>query len=229
MKRYAAIATIVVYLGALGWGVVSHTLSLGHVSHPAMYYLVWDMFCGWSGYESRHHLIAQGVSGEHYLLNPAPWGEFKPYGPAYRTDYDSFGMHSIRIAQSVLNHTDHEPIQQIFLVEESWSKRYNRPDFLWRMEFEEEKDQMSYFHTRATYNGDGMLVDRRNNWTTAMAHHHVASDPRLVKLRSHSRPFFAVSPNAGRNSAPNGMPNAAPISNASSPIQQTWFPEPATP
>jgi len=46
MKRWLSHFTIAVYLAALSWGIVAHALSFGAASHPGMYFLVWDMFCG---------------------------------------------------------------------------------------------------------------------------------------------------------------------------------------
>ncbi len=234
MPRAFATLTIIAYLGALSWGVISHTLTLGNASHPVMYYLVWDMFCGWSGYETRQHLIAEGVSGSYYQLSPAPWGEFQPYGPAIRPDYDSFAVHSLAIAQNVLARTEHEPIRRIYVVEENWSKRYNRPNFVWKREFEEPKDLYSYYHTRVVYDGEGMLLERKYNWSTAIFERELSSDPRLAKIRQQNRPFFVASPTFGSTntnmsafpgtSFPGSPPEPVPFN----PVRQTSFalPEP---
>ena len=192
MKRNAVVCLIVCYLSALGWGIVSHTLSIGNVAHPAMYYVVWDMFCGWSGYECRHHLIAQGESGEYYKLTPNPWGDFQPYGPANRIDYDNFGIHSRRIAANVLSKTDHEPMRRVMLVEENWSKRYNIPDYLWTRMYEETKSPHSYFHTRAVYDGNCNPVELRNSWVAAVESHQLTSNPNLVQMRKQAQPIYAL-------------------------------------
>ncbi|MCA8983626.1 MAG: hypothetical protein KDA76_07690 [Planctomycetaceae bacterium] len=222
MKRIAATLVICCYLGALGWGVFAHTLSVGNASHPVMYYLVWDMFCGWSGYETRHHIVAEGESGAHYLLNPAPWGEFRPYGSAHRPDYDNFAVHSVNIARNVLARTEHEPIQRIYVVEENWSKRYNRPEFLWKLEFEEEMQPHSYFHVRVTYDGDGNLLERKHNWTTAMYQQDVMQDSRMVRLRQQARPFLAVTPGTAQPANTPFIPFATAVPNNGA-IQQTAF------
>ncbi len=194
MKRSVAVAIIVGYLGVLGMGIVSHTLSFGNASHPAMFYVVWDMFCGWSGYESRQHLVAEGISGNHYLLTPAPWGEFRPYGPASRTDYDNYAVHSGRIARNVLRHTKHEPIVRVYLIEESWSKRYNMPDYIWKMQFEEEKKKNSYFNTRVVYNEQGQQLQWNDTFTSIVYNRDLMADPRLARYRRVSQPHFVVSP-----------------------------------
>jgi hypothetical protein len=62
MKRWITHLTIAAYLGVLTWGVVSHALGYKTGMHPGMYFIVWDMFCGWSAYEVRYHLV--GFLGE---------------------------------------------------------------------------------------------------------------------------------------------------------------------
>ncbi|MBL4883174.1 MAG: hypothetical protein JKY95_01390 [Planctomycetaceae bacterium] len=209
MKRSLAVAVIVGYLAVLGGGIVSHTLSVGNVSHPAMYYVVWDMFCGWSGYENRQHLIAEGVSGKHYSLVPSPWGEFKPYGPAYRPDYDSFGVHCAAIAKNVLKHTKHEPIRRVYLIEENWSKRYNMPDKLWKRQFEEVKDPQSYFHTRVVYDEQCQQLQRKNSWTSAIYNKELSSDPRLTKYMRGAKPLYVITPKQRSTVTPSQPPQNA--------------------
>ena len=60
MKRYLTHAMIVAYLGALAFGLFAHTFKFKNYAHPGMYFIVWDMFCGWSGYDVRNHMIAEG-------------------------------------------------------------------------------------------------------------------------------------------------------------------------
>lgn len=194
MRRLTATFVILAYLGVLNFGVISHALKLETGANPAMYYVVWDMFCGWSGYETRVHLVAEGASGSHYQLNPAPWGDFQPYGSASRIDYDSNLNHSIRVAQNVLNRTTHEPIRNIYVVEENWSKRYNRPEYVWNREFEEPREPHSYHYIRAIYNADGTLQQKGYAWTTAVSERELASDPRMAKILRQGKSFFV--PNA---------------------------------
>jgi len=194
MKRSLAIVVIVGYLAVLGGGIASHTLRFGNVSHPAMYYVIWDMFCGWSGYENRQHLIAESVNGEYYSLTPAPWGEYKPFGPANRPDYDSFAVHSGTIARNVLSHTRHDPILRVYLVEENWSKRYNMPDYLWKRQFEEEKEPRSYFHTRVVYDENCFPIQQKMSWNAAIYDQELRSDPRLARHRKNAKPFYAITP-----------------------------------
>ncbi|GAF86661.1 unnamed protein product, partial [marine sediment metagenome] len=74
MKRWLTHLLIVTYLGTLFAGVACHALELGVQSHPGMYMIVWDMFCGWSSYAGRIEVIGEGESGKYYQLAPGPWG-----------------------------------------------------------------------------------------------------------------------------------------------------------
>ena len=114
LKRWLAGAFIVAYLSALGLGVVSHALAFQQNAHPMMYFVVWDMFCGWSAYASRTHVIAEGESGKFYRLTPTPWGEYHPYSDLGRQHYDPFSSHCQRIGTNVLRHTRHEPISRMW-------------------------------------------------------------------------------------------------------------------
>ena len=66
-----------------------------------MYFVVWDMFCGWSAHSSELHLIAEGESGDFYRLTPAPWGDFVPFATAPRQDYDAHNMFTGKIAANI--------------------------------------------------------------------------------------------------------------------------------
>ena len=63
VKKWLTHLVITGYIGALAWGLVSHTFEYKNDSHPAMYYIVWDMFCGWGSYSNRVQVIAEGESG----------------------------------------------------------------------------------------------------------------------------------------------------------------------
>ena len=66
IKRWAVSLVIVGYLSSLGYGIVCHTLNFNTASHPAMYFVVWDMFCGWSAYANRVHIIGEGEDNKYY-------------------------------------------------------------------------------------------------------------------------------------------------------------------
>ena len=181
MKRYAAIATIVVYLGALGWGVVSHTLSLGNVSHPAMYYVVWDMFCGWSAYANRLHIIGEGEDGKYYELAPGPWTKFTPFGDLSRHHYDPFLNHSSEIVRNCLKHTRAKPMRRMLVIEEYWAKKYNLPDSVWTHFFDETRQKYSYFQLRQVMAPCGTIVRRFPSWLDRQGQLVVSAQP----LQSH--------------------------------------------
>ena len=88
MRRVMACGIIGTYLLMLVFGLFSHALGYKSTDHVGMYFLVWDMYCGWCGYEVRHHIVAQGESGQYYELSPPPWGDFVAFGAAGRHDYD---------------------------------------------------------------------------------------------------------------------------------------------
>src|SRR5690606_4665176 len=126
--------------------------------HPMMYYVVWDMFCGWAAHECRYHVIAEGVSGRHYEVVPGPWGELRPFGDLGRHQYDADAVHAGRIAMNVLRHTDHEDITRILVVEENWPKKFNMPDAQWQARWDVPKDPKSYYTLRHVITAEGVLL-----------------------------------------------------------------------
>ena len=183
LRRWAATAVIVTYLGCLGHGVACHALQFRANSHPLMYFTVWDMFCGWSGWSFRTHIIAEGESGKYYALTPTPWGEYHPYSDLGREHYDSFHNHAWRIGVNCLRQTQHEPITQMFLVEETWSKKFNLRGPLWSRLHEEPPDPHHYFHVDAIYLPDGTLVSRNSTF-----HDRHRASWLAASLRGHSEP-----------------------------------------
>ena len=120
MKRIVAVSTITGYLAVLLVGLCAHALNYKASSHPGMYFLVWDMFCGWSAYEDRTHIIGQGESGRFYELAPGPWGDYQPFGDPGRQNYDPFANHSVTLAMNTLRYSEHEPMHRIYVVQETW-------------------------------------------------------------------------------------------------------------
>lgn len=192
MKRLASKLVIFAYLAALTGGTFAHTVNFKTAFHPMMYFFVWDMFCGWSAYESRTHIIAEGESGRFYRLTPTPWGEYHPYAAAGRQHYDSFGNNAYQIASNCLKQTRHEPMNRIYVVEECWSKKLNLPDAIWESRFDEEKDVHTYFHTRSTWTPDGKLLVFNAPWEIYQANLNLADNPRLQADAQRGRPFYAV-------------------------------------
>jgi len=190
MKKWFTHATIAVYLAALSWGIVSHAVSYGTGSHPVMYYLVWDMFCGWSSYSNRTVIIGQGESGRYYELAPGPWGEFRPFGKIGRRHYDSLGIHSPKLALNALRQTRHEPITRIIVVEECWAKQYNLPEELWAQRHEEPKDVYKYHQVRHIFTPDGAIVRSFPTWLNLQYSMAVSDNPRLMAEQHRGEPFF---------------------------------------
>ena len=194
MKQKLAAGIIVCYLGTLAFGVVSHALQYRQSSHPGMYFIVWDMFCGWAGYETRLHIIGEGESGQYYELAPGPWKEIRPYGDLARHHYDSYASHTFSIAENTLRHTDHEPMQRIFVVEENWAKKFNLPDELWTERYPDEKNAHSYYHLRQAYDLDGKLLTSQASWFDYQANLSLNDNPRLAQDSRRAKPFFQVHP-----------------------------------
>jgi hypothetical protein len=152
------------------------------------------MFCGWSTYEVRYHLIAEGESGTYYRLAPAPWDEFRPFGDLHRHQYDYYGNGQLRMAKNTLKHTRHEPIRRIIALEECWPKKYNLPDHLWELRCGEPKDPISYFCLRKVFTGDGEPLDARPDFLTQLYTTTVFKNPRLAQDAMRGRQMFAINP-----------------------------------
>jgi len=192
MKQWLANGLIAAYLGTLGYGLVSHTLGFKTTSHPAMYFIVWDMYCGWATYETRLHAVAEGESGAYYELSPPPWGKVAVFGDLGRWQYDVRAEFSDELATCVLRHTEHEPIRQVLIVQECWSKKYNLSDELWRRRYDEPREPQSYYSLRAVMTPDGSHVQRYTDWGIGLAHRAVLDNPRLVSDMTKGRPFIAI-------------------------------------
>lgn len=197
MKRYVAIAFIVLYLGVLCYGLAAHMLVYNVVANPGMYFIVWDMYCGWAAYETRLHLVAEGESGNLYELEP-PWGSFHPFGSIDRRNYDVNVVHLGQLGRNILEHTEHEPIQRVFVVEEAWSKKYNLPPELWQQFYDEPFEPVSYFRRRALFTPDGVCLERYLDISGHLAQQAVTSNPRLRSAISRGRAYMAVDPQTAR-------------------------------
>ncbi len=180
MKRWFSNIVIGLYLTSLAAGIVSHTLNFGNASHPAMYYFVWDMFCGWSSHEIRYHVIGQGESGTYYELAPGPWTRFMPFGDLDRLHYDVLGNSHHKMAMNALKRTEHEPIHRIVMLEEVWHKKYNLSDRVWAMRFDEPKEPMSYFWQRTEITENGRILSAVPDYLAYLNQKSVAGNPRLV-------------------------------------------------
>lgn len=196
MKRWATHLFIASYLGLLGFGLSSHALTFLKSAHVGMYFIVWDMYCGWSAFENRTHVIGEGDSGQYYELSPGPWGGLQPFSSADRKDYDIHAFHGYSLAANTLAQTEHEPIRRIYVVEESWSKKYNLPPALWKLRYQSEKpeDHRSYYHVRKIYNSSGEILQQSNDWLNTQFELAVLDNPRLRTNMRKGHTFYASGP-----------------------------------
>lgn len=194
MKRWLTHLVIAAYLSALGFGVFSHAVNYKIGAHPAMYFIVWDMFCGWASHASRLQIIGQGESGEFYELAPGPWGEMKPYGSIGRRHYDAFCVFAPKMAMNCLKQTKHEPMERLYVIEECWPKKYNLPDEIYARRNPDPKDPHHYFHVRYVLDGDGNLLQRNDHWLNYQASLCVSNNPRLMADSRKGRPFYTATP-----------------------------------
>lgn len=194
MKRWLSGTFIACYLTALAWGILAHAMRVGVNSHPLMYYVVWDMFCGWSPYEIRFHVLGEDVNGKYYELGPAPWPSFSPYGDLPRHNYDIYGSSFRRMALNTLKYTEHDEMRRILVVQESWHKKYNLPQELWDLRFDEPREPHSYFWLFSSYTPEGEMLTHNGdflNYATALS---ITDNPRLMSDARRGRPFFAFNP-----------------------------------
>jgi hypothetical protein len=194
VRKFFAVGFISTYLAALSAGLACHAMGAWTTSHPVMYYFVWDMFCGWSAYDSRMHIVAEGESQTFYRLTPAPWGEFQPFGSLGREHYDSFNGHGVNIGMNVLKHTQHEPMVRLFVIEESWAKKYNLPDAVWKTRYDGSKDRLSYYRVRSVTLPDSQETERYDSWHSYQAGRTFADNPRLQSDSQMNRPLFVREP-----------------------------------
>ncbi len=212
MKRWLTHLTIAGYLGLVLYGLFCHALKFNTGSHVGMYFLVWDMYSGFCAYESRLHIVGEGESGQVYQLAPGPWGDFHPFGDISRHHYDVHAQFADIIAMHTLRHSAHEPMRRILVFEECWSKKYNLPDHLWNLRYDEPKDPMSYFHARAVIDRDGQYSQRTSDFPSLLAGLSIMNNPRLQQDVSRGQPFIALDPVAPRSSSvvPAGFHNGVP-------------------
>jgi hypothetical protein len=192
MKRILAAAFIVGYIGVLTYGNLCHVLKSGVAAHPLMYMIVWDMFCGWSAFDSRIHIVAEGESEKYYDVTHAPWGELHPYGYIGRENYDQWQNHTGIMGINVLKHTRHEPITRLFVIEECWAKKFNLPDYIWQNRYDDPKDAQHYFRTRVVLLPSGRLLQTYNSWVSNQASQMLYDNPRLVQQSKLGQPLFVI-------------------------------------
>jgi hypothetical protein len=150
------------------------------------------MFCGWSGYSNRIQVVAEGQSGKFYALTPTPWKEYHPYSNHGRENYDPFGYHAVQVGLNVLRHTEHEPMQRIFVFEKFWAHKYNLPPELWATLYDTPKAPRTYYHLRSVHLQDGTLIQDNAAWNAQHTAQMMLRNPRLVRSRPGYR--FALNP-----------------------------------
>ncbi|MBX3441487.1 MAG: hypothetical protein KF774_03710 [Planctomyces sp.] len=192
MLRRCSAVFVALYLGTLAYGLVSHAVGYKTYRHLGMYFIVWDMYCGWSGWETRTHLLGEGESGTYYELDPPPWGDICVFGDTGRRHYDATGMHALRLAQNTVAHTEHEPIVRYLVIEEAWAKKYNLPDELWALRYEAPREFRSYHRIRAAFDADGELTLGAPGWHAWLATQAVGNNPRLRKDVQRGTPVFTA-------------------------------------
>jgi len=190
MKRVLALAVIAVYIGILIFGNTCHLLRFGVTSHPWMYMIVWDMFCGWTAFDSRTHIIGEADNGKYYDLSNPPYDVLHPYGYIARENYDVFNNHTGLMGLNVLKHTRHEPVSRVFVVEECWAKKYNLPDHVWNLRYDDPKDNFRYHRMRVVMLPDGSTTHAYNSWVAFQGGRMMVDNPRLVELSRMSQPMF---------------------------------------
>ncbi len=202
MKRWVSHSFIAIYLSVLVYGLACHALYFRINQHPAMYFVVWDMFCGWTAYETRLHVVGEGVSGRYYELAPGPWGEMQPFGDLDRRHHDHTRQHAHRIGLNTLRHTDHEPMARLLVIDEAWPRKYNLPDHLWRQRYPEPKDPVSYYQVEQIRTPTGQIVQQSPAWLVRLASDCVMDNPRLRADVTRGRPYYAVNPHWRRDVRP---------------------------
>jgi hypothetical protein len=215
VKRWLSHICITTYLLALLFGFVSHAFDIKTGCHPVMYFLVWDMFCGWAGFEGRTQVIGEGESGKFYELAPAPWGEFHPYGDMARQHYDPECKQGERIGHMALNHTKHEPMVRIFVVEEEYPKKFNLPDAQYEAYYGKPKDFHKYCHTRFVLTPTGEVLNMQPTFFVYQYQWGLRDNPRLMSDARRSQPFI-----------PSGLMNDSHGAFSSTPFYE---PSPGTP
>lgn len=207
-KSWIAVGFISCYVTYLAWGALAHTLKLGSGLGPVNYFTVWDMFCGWTAWDSRTHIVAEGASGQFYDVKE-PWGEFHPFGSIARIQYDSTNHLLSNHIHNILRHTSHEDIDRVYVVEEVWPKQYNLPPKLFDYYFDRPNDKLSYFHLRAVCNDDGTPRASFPGWHAQQQLSAVYENPRLKRQAQQATSMYSTLFNPQSNSGNTSLGSAA--------------------
>lgn len=192
MRRWIVCSFIAAYVSALGFGIACQTVRMGTGMHPGMYFIVWDMYCGWTAYNHGYRAVAEGVSGTFYDLNPPPWGAFRPFNTLDRLQSITSSDNQARMTRLIARNTKHEPLARMFVVEEAWAKQYDLPEYIWKAHNAIERVPFRYTKIVLTQAGDGEIVEAQIPWLDSQAQLMLADNPRLEQEIRNSRPFFMV-------------------------------------
>lgn len=201
IHRWGSVLFISTYLLCLAWGVAAHALKVGLVGNTVSYFFVWDMFCGWSAYDNRTHLIGEDAAGNYYTI-AEPWGAFTPFGNVPRVNYDVSNNLTPRHIKHVVEHSADAGIDRVYVVQEIWPKQFNAPDHLWSRYFYEPKDVVSYYNLRAITDSRGKVIESYPDWFNAQTLKAVADNPRLQRASQQANPYYNTffNPSAMRRS-----------------------------
>jgi hypothetical protein len=190
MKRWIVNAGILGYLGALAFGFSCVACQV-RIYSPPMYFLTFDMYGGWSGYDAKMQVIGEGQSGRFYVLSPGPWGEFDPYSSRLsRQCYDQGFEYGNILMRPALAHTQHEPILRVFVVEQEYPKKFNLSDAQFEAYYLKPKPQRIYSHTRMVLSPQGEMLAQSQTWLRYQDNLSVVDNPRLVANATRNRPFL---------------------------------------
>ena len=202
-RRWISGAFITCYLLALCWGIGAHALKVGLLGNSFSYFFVWDMFCGWQAYDSRTHVIAEDADGNYYNVRE-PWGAFTPFGNVDRINYDVSNHLISRHIKHVLDHSDHPPLDRVYVVQEVWPKQFNAPDHLWSRFFHEPKEKVSYFNLRAISSQDGRAIESYPDWFNTQTLQAISDNPRLRQQAQQATPYYSTFFNPGNQKSAEG-------------------------
>jgi hypothetical protein len=222
MKRWIVNVGICGYVGALAFGFCCVATSVVFFSVP-MYFLTFNMYAGWSGYDAKMQIIGEGQSGRFYVLSPGPWGEFNPYSSRLsRQCYDQAFEYGRILMRPGLAYTQHEPILRIFAVEQQYPKKFNLPDAQYEAYYLKPKPQRIYSHTRMVLSPEGEILTQQPTWLRYQDNLAIVDNPRLVANATISRPFVW---SAQQAPGPGGYPGtpeeaAASLQRVGSPVAE---------
>lgn len=192
MRRWIACSFIACYVSALGYGLAWQTVKIGAPRHPAMYFLIWDMYCAWGAYDHGFRAVAEGVSGNYYELNPPPWGTFRPFNTLDRFQSINAAENQARFAKLVADKTKHEPIARMFVIEQCWPKQYDLPEYIWNTYNAIPRDPFRYNKVLVELSGDGQLTAAHKSWIDSQSEATLADNPRIQQEVRNGRPFHLI-------------------------------------